>query len=300
MNIKVTIGMCVHNSEEFINYPLYSILNQNFPHKLIKLIIVDGCSVDNTLNILKDFVSKINIKNLIFQSNNGLGYSRQIIIDNAEGEYVIFIDDDYVLKKSFVKKHVTFMEKNPCVGAASAKRFVIGKTLVTLLESLSVMSEDPNRNRIGTGGSIFRLKATRQVGGFDINILGAGEDLDLSHRIWLSGWKITQNNLAKFSYRGKRTWRTLWKRHFWYGYGHHFLSHKYPRHMPPWPRLLPFNLLMGLRDSSKIYKVTQKSMKKKMFILLPIYYSFRSIAWFFGFVSSHFKGYGHKNKIQCK
>jgi hypothetical protein len=47
--------------------------------------------------------------------------------------------------------------------------------------------------------------------------------------------------------------------------------------------------LAGILRSSGAYLLTHK----KSFFLLPIHYAFKRLAWFCGFCSAHFDGYGH-------
>ena len=51
MKPKVTVGMCVKNCAATIKEAIESVLNQDFPHELMELIIVDGNSEDETLSI---------------------------------------------------------------------------------------------------------------------------------------------------------------------------------------------------------------------------------------------------------
>lgn len=291
MGVKVTVGLCIKNSEKMVKTAVESVVKQDFPHKLMKLVVVDDGSTDKTLSVMRNFVSKIDIKTVVLSSGGkGLGASRQIVVDYAEGDYIVWVDEDIVLKKDFIRKHVEFMKKNPSVGAARANQIPTRKTLVDTLESISQLPANPKSETIGTGGSIFRLKAIKQVGDFDINIKGAGEDQDISHRIKEAGWALSRNNSSEFYHKHPpTTWSAVWDRHFWYGYGRHFRFHKYKIQMLLWEHFPPFALVIGFKNSCRIFEVTHK---KKVFFLAPFYF-FRSIASSLGFIRAHLDGYGH-------
>jgi glycosyltransferase involved in cell wall biosynthesis len=119
--IRVTIGLCVKNDESSIRKCLESILNQDFPHYALKLIIVDGNSVDKTLSIIKEVLLKADLKFFIFQENVGLAYARQLAVEYAEGEYLLFVDGDMMLSSDYVTKMVRFMDNNPDVGIAGGR-----------------------------------------------------------------------------------------------------------------------------------------------------------------------------------
>lgn len=50
---KVALGLCVKNAEATIEDAMNSILNQDFPHRSVELIIVEGCSKDGTFSIIE-------------------------------------------------------------------------------------------------------------------------------------------------------------------------------------------------------------------------------------------------------
>ena len=114
-NIKVTIGLCVRNAEVTIRQAIDSILDQDFPCEHMELIVVDGCSEDGTLDIVKNRIKNSGIESRIFCEKKGLGYARQIVVDNAQGEYIIWVDSDMLLSRNFMRKQVLFMERNPRV-----------------------------------------------------------------------------------------------------------------------------------------------------------------------------------------
>jgi len=119
----VTIGVCVRNSASTIREAIESIISQDFPHELIEIIFVDDESEDNTLSVIQEYVSRINILAKVFKSSwKGLGHARQIVVGNAEGEYIVWVDGDIVLSKDFIRKQVEFMEQYPKVGIAKGKQ----------------------------------------------------------------------------------------------------------------------------------------------------------------------------------
>jgi glycosyltransferase involved in cell wall biosynthesis len=301
MNIKVTIGLCVKNAAEIVKTAFDSISIQDYPHEFMKLVIVDDGSSDNTLSLAKKFARETDIQTFVTSSKGkGLGALRQIVVDNAEGDYIVWVDDDLVLSKDFIRNHVEFMEKNPNVGAAKGinDQITTQQTIFTIAEFASLIpSHSLNLKTIGAGGAIFRLKALERVGGFDIQIKGAGEDQDISTKIRESGWALSTNYSARvFQKYPPATPKALWKRHFWYGYGTHFLFHKYKDQQLLMEYFLPFALWVGLKTSCLIYRVTNR---KKVFVF-AILYSFNMTAQCLGFIRAHLDGYGHVNGISGK
>ena len=288
MKSKVTIGVCTRNCESTILKTVESIVAQDYPHELLEVLVVDGCSSDKTVQIVKEVLSNSDIKGHIFFENKGLGFARQIVVDNAQGKYIVWVDGDMILPKDFVKKQVEFMEKNPKVGIAKGRYNVIKEnSLVAFLEDIEFMISTRDEKVItsgslGTSGCIYRVKAIRQVRGFDQNIKGAGEDTDAEYRVKTAGWKICISS-AHFYESRRRNWQELWREYFWLGKGAYQFFRKNKKIIDGY-KMFPWVLLVAkIIQTAHAYKFT----RKKVVFLLPLHYAFKRIAWFFGFLRAH-------------
>jgi glycosyltransferase involved in cell wall biosynthesis len=299
--MKVTIGLCFRNAERTIKECLENILSQDYPQELMEIIMVDGKSTDNTIEIAQNMVSKSNILSRLYcDDGEGLGRARQIVLDKASGKYVVWIDSDVLVSRDFVRSQVRFMEENPQVGVATGKYIYnenADKTLPASLQSLSrylgsieFTYTKQYRGLPPNDASIYRIAASEQVGGFDKNIRGASEDEDIIFRMVESGWVISVNADAKFSAFTRESWQSLWKERMWFGYGKHFISHKHEGLHVRTPMLPPIGFVVGLKEGVRAYKLT---LKTKSF-LLCFYYCFSGTASWFGFLNAHFEGYGHE------
>ena len=90
--ISVSVIMPVYNAEKFLNRSISSFQNQTLESK--ELICVDDGSTDNSLEILNDFQKEFNNIKIITQENSGPGVARNTGIENAQGEYIAFLDSD--------------------------------------------------------------------------------------------------------------------------------------------------------------------------------------------------------------
>ncbi|MBB2197653.1 glycosyltransferase family 2 protein [Gluconacetobacter sp. 1c LMG 22058] len=92
MQIDVSIVLTTYNSEKFIKETINCILNQNYHN--YEVIIIDDNSTDNTREIISSIEDK-KISYVVFNKKNmGAGYSRNVGLFKACGEYIIFLDDD--------------------------------------------------------------------------------------------------------------------------------------------------------------------------------------------------------------
>jgi glycosyltransferase involved in cell wall biosynthesis len=292
MKTVVTIGLCVKNGAKTIETAFDSISIQDFPHELMKLVIVDDRSNDNTLSLALDFAKKTDMPTYItISKGTGLGATRQLAVDNAKGDYIVWIDDDLVLTKDYIRNQVEFMEKNKKLGAARGfyNKFS-AKPLLNILDYDFSSNQSKPLIQINTGGSIFRLRAIENVNGFDVLIKGAGEDLDISHRISEAGWILEINKLAGFHHKySPATFKDLLKRNSWYGYGNHFLWHKYRDLRLILNYFPPFALLGGLKMARMMYLGS----RMKRTFLFCVLYSLSMTVSSFGFIHAHLDGYGH-------
>lgn len=284
----VTIGVCVKNCEDTIKDAIESIMSQDFPHELVEVIFVDDGSTDRTLSIIEGYVPKMDMHVKVFHHEwKGLGASRNVVVDNASRCYIIWVDGDMILPVDHVREQVEFMERNPNVGIGKAKYGIIPKeNIVATLENIPFMVYDTNPETVnlklpGTGGAIYRVEAIRQVQGFDSRLKGTGEDQDAAYRVKAAGWLVSQSPTF-FNERRVGTWKSLWSKYFWYGYGDHDLYCKNRKIFSPY-RMNPIaGFIAGTLHIRNAYKLTSY----KGVFLLPLHFAFKMVAWCFGFTKA--------------
>lgn len=100
---KVSIIVPNYNSEEYISDCIDSLINQTY--KNIEVLIVDDCSTDNSVEIVKKYVK--NNSNVILiksKQNKGVSNARNEGIKKASGKYIMFSDSDDWYEKDAVEK----------------------------------------------------------------------------------------------------------------------------------------------------------------------------------------------------
>lgn len=292
---KVTIGICVRNGENSIGHAIESVVGQDFPHNLMEVIFVDDGSEDRTLSIIRSYVTGMDMKVKVFhQEWRGLGATRNVVVDNADGEYIIWVDSDMILPKDFVGRQVEFMDKNPGVGIGKGKYGIYDSTsLASYLENIRAVVEFLNSKErtlskpLGTGGSIYRVIAIRNVGGFETSIKGVGEDMDAENKIRNANWSL-QVTPAEFYEVRRENWGALWNEYFWHGSAGHVISRRIKSRSVLFKMFPPFAIVVEFSRSCTAYKLVHR----KIVFMLPLHWVFKRIPWLLGFALGHLKGTG--------
>lgn len=84
---KVTVGLAVYNDAATLPASLQSVRAQTF--RDYELLVIDDGSTDSSGQIAADFGARV-----VRQENAGLGAGRKRIVEEAEGDWIAFIDAD--------------------------------------------------------------------------------------------------------------------------------------------------------------------------------------------------------------
>ena len=120
---KVSVIIPIYNVESYLRECLESVINQTF--KDIEIICVDDCGNDNSISIAEDFAKKDErIKIIHHNKNKGLGVARNTGINNANGDYIFFLDsDDYIITDIIEKLYEQAISTNSDIIISRAEAF---------------------------------------------------------------------------------------------------------------------------------------------------------------------------------
>lgn len=100
---KVSVIIPVYNTEKYLRKCLDSVCQQTL--KDIEIICVNDCSPDNCLDILQEYAANDSrIKLIDFATNKGAAAARNVGIEQAQGEYIGFVDSDDFVDLDFYEK----------------------------------------------------------------------------------------------------------------------------------------------------------------------------------------------------
>ena len=130
---KISIIVPIYNCENYLSECIESILNQDY--KNMEIILVNDGSSDDSLKICKKYKKIDERVILIDKTNTGVSNSRNVALNYATGDYVLFVDADDKLENNLLKQ-IEFdnnlicygykkMYKNKCVNMTLKNDFEI-------------------------------------------------------------------------------------------------------------------------------------------------------------------------------
>ena len=107
----ISIIIPTYNVGEYLNKCLNSIEVQSF--KDFVVYIIDDVSTDNTVDIIKKYMEKdFRFKGILKENNSGPSISRNMGLEVAKGEFVVFVDaDDWFADVQALDTYVSIMKK---------------------------------------------------------------------------------------------------------------------------------------------------------------------------------------------
>lgn len=211
MGKKVTVQIVTYNSEKDILKCLDSIRKQTY--KNFEVIVIDNKSTDNTVDLFKKESSYSKL--ILNTENTGFCKGHNIGFKEGTGEYVMVLNPDVVLDKNFFEEVVNEMEKDSKIGLISGKilRMSYQFTPTNIIDSTGIIlprnkraydrgqgeedlgQYDEKRDIFGVCGAaaVYKREMLEDIKiddeYFDENFFAYKEDVDLSWRARLFGWK---------------------------------------------------------------------------------------------------------------
>ena len=173
-----------------------------------RIIVVENGSRDGSLEFLRQHYPNVEV--IVHQKNKGFagGVNAGIRKSIADGNsYVALFNNDAVADKDWLKNLVQALETNANAGIATCKFMSMDKKhLDSTGDQYTVWGLPYPRGRGETGldtydddvaifaasggASLYRVSMLEQIGLFDEDFFAYYEDVDLSFRAQLAGWKV--------------------------------------------------------------------------------------------------------------
>ncbi|MGG0836298.1 CDP-glycerol glycerophosphotransferase family protein [Bacillus paralicheniformis] len=120
--LKVSVIVPVYNVEDIVSHTLNSLNNQTLQD--VEYIIIDDGSTDNSLSIIRKFAEDNKHMKVITQANKGPAAARNRGLQEAQGDYICFVDSDDILPTDALRKlYNTAVKYDSDLVTGASKRF---------------------------------------------------------------------------------------------------------------------------------------------------------------------------------
>ena len=167
MSYKVTVIIPTYNSVDFLDETIASIKNQTIGFENIELIIIDDYSTDNTQELIDKYCKEYdNIKTYESGKKTGTpGRARNIAIEHAQADYIMFIDHDDKYPSTSVENLYNAITKNSADVAIGKFQNFGENNIVTenwITDDVILNSIDENLLFLSING-IWRMIFTKEI-----------------------------------------------------------------------------------------------------------------------------------------
>lgn len=208
----VSIVVPVYNAQDFLSECIDSILEQSYQN--IEIILVNDGSTDSSGQTCDSYGKMDKRIKVIHQKNRGVSSARNVGINNANGEYITFIDADDMIHRDYVKylqndmaTYHTSITTTAAKDTASRNQDLLSRpvqddTIVTLgveetMRELYRGTLEGTRN----GVQMFSLKLLNENNIRYNESMEVGEDFDFFARAILASSKVVVDKRRMYFYR---------------------------------------------------------------------------------------------------
>lgn len=215
--VKLSIVIVNYNVKHFLEQCLISVFKA-LKSTSAEVFVVDNNSVDGSCALIKEKFPQVKL--IENDKNHGFSYANNQSIKKASGEYILLLNPDTVVEEGCFGKCIAFMDSNPEAGGLTVKmidgkgRFLpeskraLPTPAVAFYKIFGFSKLFPKSKRFARyhlghldkdqsheieilpGAFMFlRKEVLEKTGLLDETFFMYGEDIDLSYRITIAGYK---------------------------------------------------------------------------------------------------------------
>ena len=235
--MTLSIIIVNYNVEHFLHQCLKSIETAT-KNISTEIFVVDNNSVDNSVNMLNNEFSYVNL--IINHENQGFSKANNQAIKQAKGKYILLLNPDTIIQENTLYETISFFEENPNAGGLGVKMIdgngnflpeskrSLPKPSIAFYKIFGLSRLFPKSKRFGqyhlnymdedeiceidviSGAFLMTRKVIiDKIGMLDESFFMYGEDIDLSYRIQKSGYKnFYFPKTSIIHYKGESTKKT--------------------------------------------------------------------------------------------
>jgi glycosyltransferase involved in cell wall biosynthesis len=239
-----SVVVCSYNGASTVESCLRSMDRLRYPN--FEVIFVDDGSTDDTQEILRKFPWVRNIR----QENMGLSHARNVGMNAARGDVVVYMDSDCEADEDWLYFLALRLVRSTHAGMGGPNLIPDEGSWVADCVGLSpggpthVMIDDRQAEHVPGCNMAFYTAILKRVNGFDTQFRTAGDDVDVIWRIQNLGLSVGFSPSAQVWHYRRNTVKSYLKQQRGYGEAEALLKYKHPDH---------FNTLGASHWRGKIY-----------------------------------------------
>ncbi len=119
---ELTVSMPAYNSSDYIGEAIRSVLDQKNVN--LQLIVVDDCSTDGTVDVVKSFDDP-RLKLICNEQRKGIGYCHNVVLRMSSSPYISHVDSDDFILPGALEAMLIEMKNNPDAGQSHCYFFPV-------------------------------------------------------------------------------------------------------------------------------------------------------------------------------
>ena len=116
--VRCTVIVLGYNGREYVEDCLSSVLDQDVPADDVEVLYVDNGSRDGSLALVRERFPQV--RTLALDHNYGYAEGNNLGFLEAQGEFVVFLNQDTVVHRSWLRELIAGVESSPDIVAAHA------------------------------------------------------------------------------------------------------------------------------------------------------------------------------------
>jgi len=186
--MTVSLIVTILNEQKYILSLLNSFLSLSV--KPDEIIIVDGGSTDQTVQLIKSWQKENKLKLVLLQKKGNRSVGRNLAISKAKNDWIAITDAGCTLQKEWLAQLIWSSKGSDVVAGYYVGRFKTNFQQAVIPYAL-VMPDRVDKNIFlpATRSMMIKKSVWQKIGGFDEN-LSDNEDYDFAIKIKKAGYKI--------------------------------------------------------------------------------------------------------------
>ena len=227
----ISVIICSYNGASTVETCLRSM--QRIHYDNFEVVFVDDGSRDNTQAILKEFEGWDRLR-VITQKNMGLSYARNVGMNAAKGEIIIYTDSDCEADEEWLYYIGLAMVRSSHIGMGGPNLIPDEGSWIADCVGLSpggpthVMIDDRTAEHVPGCNMAFYTWVAKEISGFDSQFRKAGDDVDFIWRLQNRGYTIGFAHSAQVWHYRRNSVEAYLKQQRGYGEAEALLKYKHP------------------------------------------------------------------------